>query len=118
MFNIVASPTFTCPVSLSRPEADLPVKVTFTFKHKSRRAIRAWLDSAATAESDAAWLDEAVDGWGEELRGEDGQPLPYSLRALDRLLNEFPASCSEITAAYLERLQETRRGNSARPLGR
>lgn len=115
MFSIVANPTFVHKVDLSRPDSDQLVKVTFTFKHKNRRQLAAWLAAAKDFDADAPWLGQAIESWGSEMRGQDGEPLPYSEAALARLLEEFPASGQEILHQYLARLQEARLGNSLRP---
>lgn len=118
MFSIVANPTFVHKVDLSRPDSDQLVKVTFTFRHKGRRALAAWLGAAKDFDADAPWLHQAIEGWGSEMRDKDGAPLAYSEAALAQLLEEFPASGQEILHQYLERLQEARLGNSLRPRGR
>lgn len=113
MFSIVASPTFTVPVLLSRPDADAPVKVDFTFKHKGVRELTAWMKKATegTFATDAEFIDDIVAGWGPQIKGEGGDPLPYSLAMLERLLDQFPGAANEIVLTYRKRLKDARLGN-------
>lgn len=110
MFKIIAQPTFTCEVMLSRPESDTPVVVDITWRHKNSRELVAWLASAADRADDAEFLDEVICGWGRFV-GEDDQPLPYTKQALASLLATFPSAGRELTQAYYRRLTDARAKN-------
>lgn len=113
MFTIVASPTFTCKVPLSRPDADVPVQVTFTFRHKTARQLEDYLRRARTGaiETDADLVAEVVEGWGPEIKDENGAQVPYSREALEKLLDQFNGAATEIVIAYRKRLKDARLGN-------
>lgn len=124
MFSIVASPTFTVPVQLSRPDADQPIAVEFTFRHKGRAALRDWRARAARAaaqwellpndpeaKTDVDFLDEIIEAWGPKVVDEHGAPLPYSKAALARLLDQFPSAGSRIAETYTRRIEDARLGN-------
>lgn len=111
MFSIVPEPTFSAPVLLSRPSSDTPVRVTFTFKHKSLREMNAWLGKAAKFKDDTDFLGEVIVGWGPEITGPDDKPLPYTKKALAELLDKFPGSGAEILRDYRTRLKDARSGN-------
>jgi hypothetical protein len=111
MFSIVPDPTFAAPVLLSRPAAAAPIKVTFTFRHKSLRQLNAWLAKAKSYKDDAEFLGEVIESWGPEIVGADSKPLPYSKKALAELLDKFPGSGAEILRDYRKHLQDARLGN-------
>lgn len=110
MFKIIANPTFTCAVNLSVPGLEKAMPVQMTFKHKTTRALNAWLDKALTAEDEAAYLDEVLEGW-QGVAGADDQPLPYSKAALAQLLDQFPSAGAEIVRAYHHQLRDARAKN-------
>lgn len=110
MFKIVAEPTFTCEVLLSRPASDTPVPMDVTWKHQDTDQHVKWLAAAASRTDDAAFLGEVIVGWGRVL-GEDDKPLPYSEAALRALLKAFPASPKELVQAYHARLTDARAKN-------
>jgi hypothetical protein len=113
VFKIVPTPTFTCPVLLSRPDADAPVKVDFVFRHKGVRDLTAWLRRAQEGgfETDVDFIAEVVDGWGPQIVGADDKPEPYTPAALGQLLDRFPGAGAEIVFTYRKRLKDARLGN-------
>lgn len=111
MFSIVPAPTFECSVNLSRPDADAPVAVRITWRHKGRRELQAWLrDDAKKTGDDAEWLDLVVAAWSGFV-DPDGKPVDYSKTALAALLAAFPSAGQELYLAYLARLQDARAKN-------
>lgn len=110
MFKIIPAPTFTCRVSLSRPDADDPVEIDVTWRHKNRTELAAWRHASAKFESDEEWLGEVIAGWGRVVN-EDGTPLPYSREALGVLLQSFPSAALELLNAYGRRLADARAKN-------
>lgn len=109
MFKLCPVPEFTADVPLTRPGEPQPVTVRMRFRHKSRKAFKAWLASASGRE-DADYLLEVLVGW-EGLGDAEGQPLEFSRDALAQLLDLFPASGQEIFQAYGRALHESRTGN-------
>lgn len=109
MFKLVPDPTFPVRVRITVPgQADLS-DLVLTCKYKPRDALRAWIESAKNSiASDAQFIGEVVDGWGENVQGPDGQPLPFTQDALAALLNNYPAAGSEIVDAYVKELSESR----------
>lgn len=112
MFRLDPNPTFVAPVLLSRPGSEAPVKVNFTFKHKTWRELNAWLGNAGDYASDVEFLDEVIAGWGPEfVEGPQDTPVPYSAEALARLLDRFTAASREIVRDYRKGLGDARAGN-------
>ena len=110
MFKIVADPTFTCEVRLSRPESDTPVPVKITWRHKGARDLTRWLSTVSKADDDAAFLGQVIADW-QGIGDKDGAPLPYSLDALRTLLATFPSAGREMVQAYTGRLTDARAKN-------
>lgn len=110
MFKIVAAPTFTSEVRLSRPDSDDAVAVEVTWRHKGTRELQAWIASAGDRGSDAEYLDEVISNWGRFVDG-DGKPLAYSREALEVLLATFPSAGRELVQAYYRRLTDARAKN-------
>ena len=111
MFRLDPNPTFTAPVLLPRPGEAQPVKVSFTFRHKTWRELNAWLGRWAEFPSDVEFIGEVVETWGPEIAGADGQPMPYSAEALALLLDRFPGSGLAIVRDYRKALGDARVGN-------
>jgi hypothetical protein len=110
MFKIVANPTFESAVQLSRPDADAPITVQVTWRHKGTRELSAWLDAAGAAGGDAEYLDQVIVSWGRVV-DEDGKPVEYSRDALAVLLANFPSAGKELVQAYYRRLTDARGKN-------
>lgn len=100
MFKLQPNPTFTTPVMLSIAGQATPVVVEFTFKYLSRDEIKDfWRDLEGKTDIEA--LGEMVVGW----KGVDAE---FSKANLDALLNNYPASASEIFTAFRVALLESR----------
>lgn len=112
MFRINPDPTFECSVDLTLPGGKEAGRITFTFRSRSRRELRAW-EAAAEARrtDDAAWLAEVIADWSGPV-DDQGLPVPYSVEKLRELLNSYPASATEIFLAYGQAYLPARRGNS------
>lgn len=107
MFNLNASPTFKAPVPLSVPGLKQPLEVEFTFRHKKRTALQAWLDRWTVSPTHEL-LAEVVDGWALHR---DGEPVPYSVSALAELVETYTPARGEISDAYLIELSRAKRKN-------
>lgn len=112
MFKINAAPTFTAPVPISVPGLPEPLEVVFTFRHKNKDALKAWITEGA-GKDDAALLHELVVDWAG-MHDERGEAVPYSLSALHTLIGSYWAARDEITSAYLRELKESKAKNSVR----
>lgn len=112
MFRLQGNPTFTAPVHLTVPGAEDKAIVAFTFRHKGRRALaefRARIDAAQLGDVDV--LMEVIEGWGEEIKGPDNEPVPFTKDALLELIDAYRHAASEIWQGYLQALGESRLGN-------
>lgn len=110
MFKIVPNPSFTAVVKLSTPGSEAPGAITFTFRHKRRRELAAWVQTAVARPSDAEFLGEVIEAWAGVV-GDAGEPVPYSHQALEQLLDAYPSAGVEIYRAYLAQLQDARAKN-------
>lgn len=110
MFKLVPDPIFEAAVALSVPGLPKPLEVVFTFRHKNRTALHAWINSAST-KRDAALLDEVIVGWAG-VQDEAGAPVAYSFTALTDLIENYGAAHVEIYKAYLAELTKAKEKNS------
>lgn len=105
MFKLQPNPTFTAKVFLSIPGETQPKAVRFTFRHKTREQFKAWLESLEGRQDKETLLD-IVAGWDRADIDCD-----FSAEAFAALLDNFPASGSEIFDAYRREALESRRKN-------
>ena len=127
MFKIVPNPTFEGVVQITIPGESTPATLRVTWRHMGRRALAVWLKKTkpavqpaaqpvdqpaepATVQTDAEWLAEAMANWAGPV-DESGAAVPLSLPALAALLDSAPASGSELLAAYLREMTESRAKN-------
>lgn len=106
MFKLQPNPTFKKDVTIQSPNGDGVIE--FEFKHKGRKALKAFFDSLGegeTARPDAEALLDLVAGWG----GADGE---FSPAALEQLLDDYPTAAKSIFEAYNEGLFEGKAKNS------
>lgn len=84
-----------------------------TAKHRFTAHFR-WLDAeawqAAAFDGDQALLREVLVGWGEDLRDEHGEPIPFSSEQRDRLARITFVRRAVVTA-YGEFIQGRAAGN-------
>lgn len=106
MFALSPSPEFRAKVPLSAPGAP-QVLVEFTFRHRSKSALREWLHAGRP---EAEMLSDVVSAW--DGIADKGEPVPYSPAALATLLDNYPTAASEIFSAYMRELTEARTKNS------
>lgn len=108
MFKLQPKPTFTATVSF--PTVEGPAEITFVFRHKGRKAIKAFFDEIGeksqsdTGVNDAAIIAELVADW----KGVDGE---FNKENLELLLDNFPSATKAILDAYLPALIEGREKN-------
>ena len=94
MFKLQPNPTFKVAVAIQRTEGEASIE--FEFKHKGRKALKAFFDSLGsgdTARPDCEALLDLVAGWS----GADGE---FSPEALDALLDNYPTAAKSIFEAY------------------
>lgn len=110
MFKLIPNPTFKTDVQLTVTGSTEPVKLSITFKHKGRKALADWVAlpkkmvDAGTPVKDAAYLDEVIADW-------EGVDAPYSVEALDALLDAYQPAGQELFEAYIHALTESRAKN-------
>lgn len=105
MFSLNPTPEFRAKVPMSAPGA-AQVLVEFVFRHRSKSALRDWLQAGRP---EAEMLAEVVSGW--DGIADKGEPVPYSAAALATLLDNYPTAASEIFSAYMRELTEARTKN-------
>lgn len=97
--SLKANPTFTASVSIPVAGGE-PALVEFTFKHRTRDQLQAWL---LEQKPDAvAILDMAV-GWD--------LAEPLDLESATVLVQNYFGSASAVLDAYLEELTQAKRKN-------
>lgn len=110
MFDINPNPTFDAVVTLSRP-GSAPGAVRFTFRHLGTKAFRALMDEvAAGSVSDFDAVSRLIKSW-DETDPELGVNAPFSLEALEKMLDDFPAAGLEIVTQYRQAQAEHTRKN-------
>ncbi len=110
--KLVPNPTFTALVPIFVPGGD-PVKVKFTFKHRTKTQLKEWLTSTAEGRkemSDAEYLMEAVVGW-DDVEGEDGAQAQFSKETFAEFLENHGAAVRAIITAYSDELSGAREKN-------
>lgn len=105
MFKLNPNPTFKVEVSIPTPNGE--GKITFEFKHKGRKALKAYIDSLGEGEA----AREDADALGELIAGWSGVDEKYSPEALDTLLDAYPGASRSIFESYNRSLLEGRSKN-------
>jgi hypothetical protein len=104
------NPTFRYTVSLAAPGEGDPHVYTFIGRHKKQRELEEIARSGKEYDGrEAAYLMQVLDGW--DLQDAAGKELPFTLEALDELLNDYPGSWLVIFRAYAEQLPASRTKN-------
>lgn len=106
MFVLQPKPTFKAEVVIPTPTGE--GKITFEFKHKGRKALKAFFESLGegdTARPDSEALLDLIADWS-------GVDEKFSPEALDMLLDNYPSSAKAIFEAYNKGLFEGRQKNS------
>lgn len=103
-FQLDPAPEFSADVQITRPGEAEPGVLRLTFRHKGRKAFKAWLEGAKDKD-DAPWLLEVVAGWDTAAHGD------FTPERFAKLVDDYPASASEIWTAYGKALHESRAKN-------
>lgn len=94
-------PTFKAKVGVPVP-GGRPVEVLFTFKHRTRDELLAWIDESHGAR-DYESVEQCVVAW--ELEDE------FTRENIERLCNNYPGAGLAIVGAYLDELRGAREKN-------
>jgi hypothetical protein len=97
------NPTFDWPVSIPRPGLE-PVSVRFTFRHRSRTDVLAWVDSIGKDQK--VDIDQVMDvavGW--ELDD------PFTRENVELLCENYGGASRAILETYLRELRGAREKN-------
>lgn len=105
-FKLTPSPTFKFAVQIREPGGDTFRTLPLVGKHKSRKDLKAWIESAP-GRADDEFLADALVGW--EVVDDAGQPVPFSREALATLIDTWPTAGDDIYQAYLRELTEARK---------
>jgi len=115
MFKLNPTPTFPFTAQITIPGGEAQ-PLALIGRHKGRAALQEWVDQpkqlaeAGRPVMDAEYLDQVLAGW-PEVSTADGVAVPYSVEALQVLLDSYPAAAGEIFSAYLRALTESRAKN-------
>jgi len=108
MFKINPNPTFPATVKITVPGGQ-PTPIEFVFKHKTRAGLAEWMQHME-GKADADLVGEYIAGWSGVF-DDAGEPVPFSVDAVLKVCNGFPAAALEIYAGYIKALTESRAKN-------
>lgn len=97
----IVSPTFKVKVKLPVPGEE-PAQVDFTFRHRTRDELKAWL-SSGQERSDVDSIMEMVTAWGFEE--------PLNRENVSDLVQRCIGSPVVLVQTYIEELTKARQGN-------
>lgn len=109
MFQLDPAPNFPATVLISVPGQAGGTPLLVIFRHKRKTAIADWI-SRARGRSDVEILSEVIERWDGMHNGR-GEEVPYSVDALDTLLENYPAAKDDLFQTYLRELTEAKRKN-------
>lgn len=95
------NPTFDAPVLIPVPGGE-PVPVRFTFRHRTRDAVKEWVDSLAER-TDPQIIEDVASGW--ELDDD------FTAENIDRLCQNYGGAAQAIFETYLRELRGAREKN-------
>ena len=100
--KLEADPTFKAQVAIPVPGSESPALVEFTFKHRTRTEVLAWLDAAKDADDVQSVMD-CVAAWemDDALTAEN----------VKRLCENYMGAGNAIVATYLNELRGARTKN-------
>lgn len=104
-FELIPNPTFPFKVEIREPGSETCRSLPLIGKHKGRKALKAWIESAKDRD-DVEFLMDVLDGW--EVR-RAGVAVPFNADTLGELLDEWPSAGDAIYQGYLKELTEARR---------
>jgi hypothetical protein len=101
MFKLIPDPIFTATVLI--PNGDEPIPLKLKFIRKGKEDVSSWIEAAA-ARSDTDSLTEIIDGWIDV-------DTPYTVSALEKMLNNYSGAGMAMFKGYLNALSEAARKN-------
>ena len=99
--SLTAQPTFVIDVGIPVAGAS-PAPVKFTFKHKSRDELTAWLEASKDA-GDAQAIADITTAWDLDDK--------LTLENIEQLCQQYGGAASTIFTAYLQELRGARAKN-------
>lgn len=106
--SLAAKPTFSAIVGIPVPGVAATQPVEFTFRHRTKSALKAWRESI-DLDADGVTVEHVLDmatGW--ELDD------PFDRASIELMLEAYPASGLVIFVRYMNEMQDARLGNSGR----
>lgn len=105
MFKLQAQASFKCKVPITVAGKERSPEIEIEFKYLDRKQVREFFDELKRGErTDVEALNDLVLGWS-------GVDTPFSLEALETLLNLFPAAATDLFNAFSAELLQSRRKN-------
>jgi len=100
-FNLSANPTFKAKVAIPVPGGK-PADIEFTFKHRSKDALKEFMDDMKEKE-DVDLLQDLVSGWDIDD--------PFNAESLEKMIQNYPGSALAIYQAYMVEMSGARAKN-------
>ena len=100
-FSLDPNPTFKAKVQIPIPGGD-DVPVEFTFKHRTRDDVKAFIDTI-DGRSDVDLILDIAEGW--ELAD------AFNRDSVEKLTQNYHGSASSVFETYIEELGKARKGN-------
>ena len=100
MLKLTPEPKFAAPVLLTVPGQESPAEIHVTFKYLSRKDLVSFYEGLKDR-TIAEALGDIVQDW-------EGVDAKFTAKALETLLDNYPAAGSELLAAYQRQLFESR----------
>jgi hypothetical protein len=106
MFKLAPNPTFKAAVTIPIPGQPEGEKVTFIFKHMTKKAFVKFYDRLAGTEArkDSDVVGDLVSGW-------EGVDAEFSVENLETFLDNYPPAALAIMDTYRVELLEARAKN-------
>lgn len=100
-FNLSANPTFKAKAAIPVPGGK-PADIEFTFKHRSKDALKEFMDDMKEKE-DVDLLQDLVSGWDIDD--------PFNAESLEKMIQNYPGSALAIYQAYMVEMSGARAKN-------
>lgn len=108
--KLVANPTFPGHADITVAGEEMPQRITVVWKHMTLKKVGEWMESNKTR-SAVESLQDVIQSW-EGPEDENGNPEAFSAESLSKLLENRPVAGSELIAAWMTQLTESRVKNS------
>jgi hypothetical protein len=103
MFKLQPNPTFKTKVAISVAGEKRQPEIEVEFKYLSKERVKEYFDGLQ-GKTDAEALGEIIVGWS-------GVDEPYSITALELLIDNYPAAAADLFEAFRRELLEAKRKN-------